>query len=629
MRNIKYIGTKPIANAFFDRTGIVWTPGMVETVLDDVVALQMLKHPDVFEDAGDVSLAGEVGLYGDVLKVGGVAATAAQKSAFVDALGGIGGGATPSQISAAVGQAETARDAAQAARDAAEDSVQYTYLVEDGAALTALTGMTTGQKAYVRSTEHVWNYSGSVWVDLGLSPTAAKVDKTELSAVVEVSIGATELAVEDEYGNTFFRVTEDDIQHPAIEVLQRQSAAQYIPPYEEAMSPVAAVAEIIHVTIYGQSLSVGESTLTALSLDPVPGAYKFSGTGNPVTNNGASDAVNYASLVNLTSAAGRETPAPGFAAMVAQLLLEENGIDVAAGNQKLLLSCPGAGGTRLDALDKVSDGFTRVLTGINYGGQRSVALGKSYLPQVLYMIQGESDYDTGAVHPTPAVDYKATFAQMLIDLKADAPNAAGRDPLVIWYQTASHRRGVGYDPIIAMAQIAMVEDNANFVFSTPVYPLPFSADLLHLNNIGSMVLGAYGGLAMKRAMWDGVKTHPLMFDAPIRVGTSSVLLKRKYPGTPLVLDGDAYNPGNFGFSGVTDALANNPVVSVALAGPNAIRITFTNPVSVGDKVRYAWIGSADYGAGCVRDSQGDNIVFSHASVTWPMHNWAPIQELTI
>lgn len=187
----------------------------------------------------------------------------------------------------------------------------------------------------------------------------------------------------------------------------------------------------------------------------------------------------------------------------------------------------------------------------------------------------------------------------------------------------------GKTPGIALKQIEMVEANENYVFSTPVYPLPYSNDLIHVNNVGAMMLGAYGGLAMKRAMWDGVKTHPLLFGAPVRVGSNTVLLPRKYPGTALVLDATAFNPGNFGFSGATAALVNNPVLEVTLAGPDAIKVRFQNPVSAGDKVRYAWIGTADYGCGCLRDSQGDQIVFRHAGVVWPMHNWAPIQEHTI
>ena len=52
MRNIRYIGTKPSETAYFDRTKIVWTPNMVNTVIDEDDAAMMLRHPE-FEDAGD------------------------------------------------------------------------------------------------------------------------------------------------------------------------------------------------------------------------------------------------------------------------------------------------------------------------------------------------------------------------------------------------------------------------------------------------------------------------------------------------------------------------------------------------------------------------------------------------
>lgn len=57
MQNIRYIGTKPREDAYFDRTGIIWTTGMTATVLDEDVANEMLKHTDVFQDAGDASIA--------------------------------------------------------------------------------------------------------------------------------------------------------------------------------------------------------------------------------------------------------------------------------------------------------------------------------------------------------------------------------------------------------------------------------------------------------------------------------------------------------------------------------------------------------------------------------------------
>ena len=443
--------------------------------------------------------------------------------------------------------------------------------------------------------------------------------------------GRTAFELTDSLNKAFARFSEKKIDHPEIyalsETTERLTRNRFRRPLPEAgMLKLAALAEMIHVIIYGQSLSLGENTQVGLSMDPIANALMF--FGGPVSNNGRTDESNYQSFLPLASTATRETPAPGMAAMVAQLLLEEDGIDLANLNQTLLLNCPGEGGKRLQDLDKGSTAYTRMVTGIHYGNLRSNQLNKGYLNQVLYMIQGESSYDVGGGEDPEL--YQTLFQQLLVDLKADtlADNGVSRDPLVIWYQTSSHNRA-GKTPGIALKQIEMVEANEHYVFSTPVYPLPYSNDLIHVSNVGAMLLGAYGGLAMKRAMWDGVKTHPLLFGTPVRVGNNAVLLPRKYPGTPLVLDANAFNPGNFGFSGATAALVNNPVLEVTLAGPDAIKVRFQNPLSAGDKVRYAWIGTADYGCGGLRDSQGDQIVFRHAGVVWPMHNWAPIQELTI
>jgi hypothetical protein len=89
----------------------------------------------------------------------------------------------------AVSQTGADRAAAEAAalnaatyRDAAEDAVQYDYLVADDAARGAITGMVSGERAYIRSTEHVWLYNGSAWVDQGLSVTSVKADKAYVDA---------------------------------------------------------------------------------------------------------------------------------------------------------------------------------------------------------------------------------------------------------------------------------------------------------------------------------------------------------------------------------------------------------------------------------------------------------------
>lgn len=121
------------------------------------------------------------------------AKTAADRAAFqADIAVAYAGVAT-----AMAGDAEDAADRAELARDAAEDSVQYDYLVDDNAALNAIVGMTSGERAFVRSTEHVWRYDGAAWVDDGLAPTALKEDKL----VVEKRAGeiyATALSVADQ-----------------------------------------------------------------------------------------------------------------------------------------------------------------------------------------------------------------------------------------------------------------------------------------------------------------------------------------------------------------------------------------------------------------------------------------------
>lgn len=76
---------------------------------------------------------------------------------------------------AAKNAAETAVALSEAAANAAINS-NWTYIVADHAALLALTGMTAGQTALVRSPipEHQWKYEGGAWVDKGESVIATK-----------------------------------------------------------------------------------------------------------------------------------------------------------------------------------------------------------------------------------------------------------------------------------------------------------------------------------------------------------------------------------------------------------------------------------------------------------------------
>lgn len=92
MRNIRYIGNSAVNKAYYQQTGIIWTPGKVDTVLDDKVAAEMLLHPDVFEDAGDSTAVPDgadnaLALTDTGLTKGGLALTSSQAAVMRAGLG--------------------------------------------------------------------------------------------------------------------------------------------------------------------------------------------------------------------------------------------------------------------------------------------------------------------------------------------------------------------------------------------------------------------------------------------------------------------------------------------------------------------------------------------------------------
>lgn len=50
---IKYVGLKDFEDAFVQETGLTWGPGIEHDIEDESMAARMLKHPDVFAEAGD------------------------------------------------------------------------------------------------------------------------------------------------------------------------------------------------------------------------------------------------------------------------------------------------------------------------------------------------------------------------------------------------------------------------------------------------------------------------------------------------------------------------------------------------------------------------------------------------
>lgn len=409
-----------------------------------------------------------------------------------------------------------------------------------------------------------------------------------------------------------------------------------------ASNPAQAVymlrAQLAHIILYGQSLSLGVAGRPALSTTAsLPWAKMFQGGLRSRDAQASSAAYNpdfYASLVALkeadttTNDGYGETGAYACAEMIAQLLLAEDGIDVGASGQQLLFSAPGEGSQPISTLQSGGTYWPRVQADVTNGAARGLAAGLPYLPHGVTWRQGERD----TLNQTAPAAYKAALRDQVVGaLRAYAASVTGVDQLMpcVTYQLASHR-SYSADPLIALALLELVEEEANFALSAPLYSMPH-ADHAHLTNVGYRKLGGYEGIAWKRWLFDGVKPRHLRALEPSWLN-GAVIVPFDVPAGRLVLDTTAVtNPGNYGFSIVDNAGAAVAISSVSLVGTDRVLIKHAGgALPSGSQLRYAWgtgltgVGPTAGPRGNLRDNQGDSITFKGSR----MDNWAPIFRKT-
>jgi hypothetical protein len=479
---------------------------------------------------------------------------------------------------------------------------------------------------------------------------AVKAIANALSGVLKPLQLDGRLRLMDSMRRNFFEVTPSRLKHVEIDALKAadKTAADAIASTRTkvtrlqrsgASSPAQAAymlrAQLAHLVLYGQSLSVGVNGRPAISTAAnLPWAKMFEGglrSRDAQATSGAYNANFYASLVGLKEADQAnndgygETGAYGTAEMIAQLLLAEDGIDITATGQQFLFSAPGEGSQPISALQSGGTYWPRVQADVTNGQARSSALVVPYLVHGLTWRQGERDTALG----TAPAAYKATLKdQVLGALRTYAASVTGVDqpiPCVV-YQMASHRR-YNADPFIAMALVELAESEDNFALSAPLYFMPHS-DTAHLTPASYRRLGAYEGIAWKRWLFDGVKPRWLRPLAPTWLN-GAVIVPFDVPEGPLVFDTTSVmDPGNYGFSLVDNTGAAVAITSVTLVGTDRVLIKHSGGVlPSGAELRYAWgtglgdvAGPTNGPRGNLRDSQGNSITFKGLR----MDNWSPI-----
>lgn len=397
----------------------------------------------------------------------------------------------------------------------------------------------------------------------------------------------------------------------------------------ENWSDVRAFADFLHFLIYGQSLSIGAMATSIRASDATARSWARRFVGGLISYLGT-DPDRYASIVNLNETT-QETITTGMLDIVRQLLLDEDGIDIATSGILPFASCPGYGGKSAAELSDGTTHFTRLETDVTQAAARASGVSRSYQTLVMPYLQGEQDYTIG----TPAATWKTLVRSIREDAQSHAQSVSGiaRPLPMLVYQLSQHL-AKGVEPTLALAAVELCEDDY-IGFATPLYFIP-AVDTAHRNADGYYWLGAFFGLSIKRWLWDGIKPVPM---SPADVVWSDAFVSLRFPTKVGALAFDTTlvdDPGDYGFRLYeADGTTAVTIDSVSIAGD---RVIVRATIPGGARLRYAWEGGADddlespregptNGArGCLRDSRGTTLIADPNGSAFPLHQFAPIFE---
>ncbi len=396
--------------------------------------------------------------------------------------------------------------------------------------------------------------------------------------------------------------------------------------------PSIKQADINYYPVYGQSLSIGGSTVSSLvtSRTQPYNSLMFHGG---IRYLGASG--RYDSLDPMVNATTEETPAFGMAAMIVQAIQQEEGYAYNDPNwsYQVLSSCPGENGKTVAELSKGSVYYTHLIADVANGLSLANAQGKTFNIPAFIWIQGEQDITIGTNKET----YKALLRQLRDDFNADVKALGyGNDVDFIMYQTASFNRvsSTKYTGI-TLAQYEMCVEETGFTLGTAMYMLDYQADMTHLINTSSLIMGVCLGYAAKQRAINSV-TKNFVYPTEFNYQGKIIEIVFNTPSLPLTFDTtQVVNPGNYGFRVFDQNGTEVTITSVSIVRPDTVKIVLPSTVVTGYTITYAINGTGtDTGRttgarGNLRDSQGLTVNYNYGGVTWNLNNWCPIFQKTI
>jgi hypothetical protein len=398
---------------------------------------------------------------------------------------------------------------------------------------------------------------------------------------------------------------------------------------QRSTSAVGLPADVIHLPKFGQSLSVGAfgTPLQSTAAE----SYLIGFNKGPLMADYDADATRYNSLKPLVEV-NTETGCFALASMFKRALaIGGYVLNDTDHRLELLSAAAGFSGATVQELSKGGAHYQRLLDTISNGKRLANQAGKTYNMPGLFYMQGEQDVNTD-----PAV-WAGLLRQLrrdlITDLKTLNPTQTN-EPFFLTYQLAFHNRAneTGVYPRIALKYLELGLTEPGFYLGPTMYPYDYADDVHLANGLEYVKVNALAGYIEKRIIVDGVDWKPVHIRDWV-VDGNILQLRFHVPVLPLVFDtATVTDPGNKGFRLFSSAGAEQTINSVSIIRPDTVKIVTANPVAMGMKLTYAINGTPGKSGrtqgsrGCLRDSQGDAIIYQPGGLNLPLHNWTPIFE---
>lgn len=369
-------------------------------------------------------------------------------------------------------------------------------------------------------------------------------------------------------------------------------------------------ASLHHVLITGQSLSQGALSEVVSIEQPFENVSFVTGV-----RAGGVGLDSLVPLVETSDGFHGETLASGMANLLSARAM-------AAGTEhRSLVSAHGVSGQPYAALRKGTPPYAAGMAQVAAGLALAQARGQEHAVRAVVVVHGETDHVNGNA------SYDLDLLEWQSDYEADIQAMTGQTlpvPLITDQMSSFTMFGSGTSAVTQQQLEASRAEPARIVLMGPKYVLPYVPDGVHLTGEGERWLGEMHAKVLERVLVQGEPWRPLSPRSITRDGAEITVLLW-VPAPPLVLDDvTVSDPGSYGF-GYTDSSGAPPsIVSVALEGDDAIRITLSDvPVGGNQRVRYAMNGIVGQPAGPTTGARG-NLRDSDASESrhgHALHNW--------